>query len=213
MKKLWILLAFLGVSIAANAQDAKAGAVLDAMSAKYRNLKTFTADFTYGALTPSGKAGRARSGNIAVKGIKFKLNMAGQEIYNNGTEIYSFVKETNEVNVTEYDASADAQFSPANIYSIYKKGYKYTYKGEKLIGGKAHETVELVPLKPDSNLKKLQITLDKSTKTVKNWKLTDGSGKVTVFEVLKFKPNVALQDSYFSFNAAQHPGVEVVDLR
>ena len=48
--------------------------------------------------------GKSRSGKIAVKGVKFKLNMAGQEIFNNGSEIYSFVKETNEVNVTEYDA-------------------------------------------------------------------------------------------------------------
>jgi outer membrane lipoprotein carrier protein len=213
MKKLWILLGFIVVSLTSNAQDAKAGAILDAMSAKYKNLKTFTADFTYGALSPSGNVGRARAGKIAVKGVKFKLNMAGQEIYNNGTEIYSFVKETNEVNVTEYDASEDAQFSPANIYGIYKKGYRYTFKGEKTIAGKVYEIVELVPLKADSNLKNLQITLDKSTKTVKNWKLTDGSGKVTVFDVLKFTPNVALADTYFSFNAGKYPGVEVVDLR
>jgi outer membrane lipoprotein-sorting protein len=213
MKKLWILLALVVASINTNAQDAKAGAILDAMSAKYKNMKTFTANFTYGVLSSSGKTGRARAGNIAVKGVKFKLNMAGQEIYNNGTEIYSYVKETNEVNVTEFDASADSQFSPANIYGIYKKGYKYTYKGVKTVAGIATEVVELVPLKDNGNVKKLEISVDKSSKTITNWKLTDDSGKTTVFDIQKFTPNVSLSDSYFSFNSSKHPGVEVVDLR
>jgi outer membrane lipoprotein-sorting protein len=213
MNRLWILLALIAFSISTNAQDAKAAAILDGMSAKYKNLKTFTADFTYGAINSSGNAGKSRSGKIAVKGVKFKLNMAGQEIFNNGSEIYSFVKETNEVNVTEYDAGSDAQFSPANIYSIYKKGYTYTFKGEKSIAGRVYETIELIPLKIDGNLKKLEITLEKATKTIKNWKITDGSSKVTVFNITKFTPNVSLADTYFSFNTAKYPGVEVVDLR
>lgn len=214
MKKIQVLLAFLLlINLGANAQDAKAGAVLDAMSTKYKNMKTFTANFSYGAISASGKKGRVRTGSIAVKGVKFKLNMAGQEIYNNGSEIFSYVEETNEVNVTEYDASADSQFSPANIYSIYKKGYKYTHKGTANIGGVSCDLIELIPLKGNGNIQKVEIGVSKSTKEIKNWKLTDGSGKVTAFDIVKFSPNVALGDSYFSFNTAKHPGVEVVDLR
>jgi outer membrane lipoprotein carrier protein len=213
MKKLWILLALIIASINTQAQDAKAGAILDAMSAKYKSMKTFTANFTYGVMSSSGKTGRARAGNIAVKGVKFKLNMAGQEIYNNGSEIYSYVKETNEVNVTEFDASADSQFSPANIYGIYKKGYKYTYKGVKTVGGVTTEVVELVPLKATGNIKKIEISVDKSSKAIKSWKLTDDSGKTTIFDIQKFTPNVNLSDSYFSFISSKYPGVEIVDLR
>lgn len=214
MKKIQVLLVLLLlIGFGANAQDAKAGAVLDAMSSKYKNMKTFTASFSYGVISASGKKGRVRSGSIAVKGVKFKLNMAGQEIYNNGSEIYSYVEETNEVNVTEYDASADSQFSPANIYSIYKKGYKYTYKGTKTVGGASCDMVELIPLKGNGNIQKVEVAVSKTTKEIKSWKLTDGSGKTTAFDIVKFSPNVSLSDSFFSFNTAKHPGVEVVDLR
>ena len=214
MKKLIILLfiSFFAISASESiAQDAKAGAVLDAMSAKYKSLKGFKADFSYGVVS-NGKAGRVQKGSIAVKGVKFKLNMVGQEIYNNGSDIYAYVKETNEVNVTEYDASNDGEFSPANIYSIYKKGYKYTYKGAKNIGGVAHDVVELVPNKK-GNVEKIELTVDKASKTIKSWKLYSSPTKYTQFNVLTFTPNSGLADSYFTFNKASHPGVEVVDLR
>ena len=214
MKKLVIaFLSFFLISPLLKAQDAKAGAILDAMSANYKKMKTFQAKFTYAPVSAAGKLGVKRNGAIAVKGIKFKLNMVGQEIYNNGSEIYSYVKETNEVNITEFDASESSQFSPANIYNIYKNGYKYTFKGEKSIGGATHEVVELVPLKGDGNVKKLEITVNKSNRNIKNWKIWDSSGKQTVFDIVTFTPNVALADSFFAFNKSKFPGVEVVDLR
>ncbi len=211
---MWFVMAlFLFAVSGVQAQDAKAGAVLDAMSEKYKAMKSFTADFSYNEVSASGRSGRVRTGSIAVKGVKFKLNMVGQEIYNNGSEIYSFVKETNEVNVTTYDSSEDSQFSPANIYTIYKKGYQYKLVGEKSIAGKAHEVVELVPLKKGSNVSKLVLTVEKGSKTIKNWKITDSSGKSTVFNISKFGANAVLTDSFFSFNSSKHPGVEIVDLR
>ncbi|UBM57855.1 outer membrane lipoprotein carrier protein LolA [Marinilongibacter aquaticus] len=213
MRKICLLVVLcVSVVFGLEAQDAKAGAILDAMSANYKNMKSFTASFSYAPVSASGKMGRARSGSIAVKGVKFKLNMVGQEIYNDGSNIYSFVKETNEVNITEYDASEDSQFSPANIYSIYKNGYKYSYQGEKNIGGELCQVVELQPLN-GGNVKKIEIGVVKSSKNVKSWKLWDSSGKQTAFTITKFNGNAALSDAYFKFDTGKHPGVEVVDLR
>lgn len=212
-RNVFLLVGLFLLHLSSYAQDAKASAILDAMSAKYKAMKTFKADFAYTPVSSAGKLGRKRMGDIAVKGIKFKLNMVGQEIFNNGSEIYSFVKETNEVNVTEFDASADSQFSPANIYSIYKKGYKYTYKGEKNLGTTKCDVIELIPLKGNGNVKKLEIAVNKSNKEIKQWKLWDGNGSQTVFDIIQFTPNVPLSDSFFTFNTAKYPGVEVVDLR
>ncbi|MGR3811620.1 LolA family protein [Jiulongibacter sp. NS-SX5] len=213
MRKLAVLLTFMMLSsVAVLAQDAKAGAILDAMSTKYKNMKSFKADFTYAAVSPSGKMGRKRAGKIAVKGVKFKLDMVGQEIYNNGSEIYSFVKETNEVNITEYDSSEDSQFSPANVYTIYKNGYKYSYKGSTTISGKSYDVVQLVP-KESGNISQLELVVDKSSKEIKRWTIWDRKNAKTVFDITSFSPNTTLSDSFFSFNTAKYPGVEVVDLR
>lgn len=213
MKKTIGILFILFVSLTAfSQQDSKARAILDGMSAKYKAINSFSATFSYGAVSPSGKAGRKSSGSILAKGVKFYLSMAGQEIYNNGKEIYTFVKETNEVNITEYDSSEDSPFSPSNIYNIYKKGYNYKFVSETKIGGKTIQLIELIPQKAE-NVKKVLIGVNKASKQIENWKIWDNSGKSTVFTINTFKANVPATDATFSFNTSKHPGVEVIDLR
>jgi outer membrane lipoprotein carrier protein len=200
-------------TISVNAQDAKARGILDKMSAKYKAMSSFSANFAYGNMSASGKKGRMSTGSILAKGVKFKLNMAGQEIFNNGKELYTFVKETNEVNITTYDSSEESPFSPSNIYGIYKKGYNYKFVKEEKIVGKTVEVIELVPQKKGGNVSKIQIGVNKADKSIANWKIWDNSGKITVFEVSAFKPNVAASDASFLFNTGKYPGVEVIDLR
>lgn len=211
----YLLLTIIQVSLffGASAQDKKAEQILDAMSAKYKSLKTFNANFTYGVEGANAKLTNVFTGNVIVKGNKFKLKTAGQEIFNNGKELYTFVKETNEVNISEQNTNDENDFSPTKIYTIYKKGYKYAFKEEKKIGGQTYEVVELSPTTTKANVAKIQITVNKKDKSIKTWKVWDKSGKRTVFRIDKFIPNVAASDATFNFDKKKYPGVEVVDLR
>ena len=211
----YLLLTIIQVSLffGALAQDKKAEQILDAMSAKYKSLKTFNANFTYGVEGANAKLTNVFTGNVIVKGNKFKLKTAGQEIFNNGKELYTFVKETNEVNISELNTNDENDFSPTKIYTIYKKGYKYAFKEEKKIGSQTYEVVELSPTTTKANVAKIQITVNKRDKSIKTWKVWDKSGKRTVFRIDKFIPNVAASDATFNFDKKKYPGVEVVDLR
>lgn len=208
MKNTILTLVTFFITIGSFAQDKRAEAILDQMSKKYQNMKTFSASFTYGA---DGR--RATSGSIITSGTKFKLNMAGQEIMNNGKEIYTFMPDVNEVNITEFNAGEDNMFSPSNIYNIYKKGYKYTFKGESKSGSQILETIELIPTKKNDNVSKVEIKVNKQDKSIKSWKIWDGKNRATNFNITKFTPNVAAPASLFTFDTKKHPGVEVVDLR
>ena len=139
--------------------------------------------------------------------------MVGQEIYNNGKEVYTYVKETNEVNVTDYNPADEADFSPSKIYSIYKKGYKYLFKEELKQGAQVFEVVELSPTAKSGSVAKIQITVNKNDKSIKSWKIWDKKGKTTLFRVDKFVPNFQATDAMFTFDKTKYPGVEVVDLR
>lgn len=214
MKRI-IQVLFLGFAIISTsiAQDKKAEGILDAMSNKYKSLKTFNANFTYGVEGANNKLSNVYTGTVTVKGNKFKLKTAGQEVFNNGKEIYTFVKETNEVNISDFNPNDDSDFSPTKIYSIYKKGYKYQFKEEKKEGAQSYEIVELSPIAGKSNVSKIQITVNKSDKSIKTWKVWDKSGKKTVFRIDKFVPNAPATDAMFIFDKSKYPGVEVVDLR
>lgn len=194
-------------------QDKRAGAILDQMSKKYQGMQTFNASFTYGVEGKDKNLVRPTNGNVTVKGVKFKLDMAGQQIFNNGKVIYTYMKDVNEVNITDFNPNDESDFSPSKIYSIYKKGYNYIFKEEVKEGANYYEIVELSPINKSANISKLQIKVDKKDKSVKSWKIWDKSGKATVFKINKFTPNVPASDQLFTFDTKKFPGVEVVDLR
>ncbi|HEV7348475.1 outer membrane lipoprotein carrier protein LolA [Telluribacter sp.] len=189
--------------------DKKAAAILDAMSNKYKNMKSFKAAFTY---SPEG--GKAMKGDATVKGTKFRLTMAGQEIFNDGTTMATYIKETNEVNIQDFDPNEAGGLDPTKIYTAYKTGFKYNFLKEVKEGGQTYELVELTPTaNKNSQVSKVEIQVNKADKSIKSWKIFQKNGQRVTYKVDNFQPNVNVADSFFAFNAKQYPGVEVVDLR
>lgn len=211
MRKILVVIA-LGVSQLLYAQtDKRAAAILDAMSNKYKSMTTFKVAFTY---TSEGTGPKETlKGDATVKGTKFRLKMAGQEIFNDGKTMTTYIKESNEATVNNYDPKEVGDIDPTKVYTIYKKGYKYVFIEEVTESGRVYEVVELSPEKKESKVAKVQIKVDKKDKSVKSWKITQRNGQRVVFKVDKFTPNVSVEDKFFAFDASQYKGVEVIDLR
>ncbi len=215
MKKTLVLIANLLIisNLTMAQKDKKATAILDEMSKKYQTMKSFSAAFTYGIEGTNAKMTESYKGDVTIKGAKFRLKMAGQEVFANGKDMYSYVKETNECSVTEFNPNEMDALSPTKIYTIYKKGYKYVFLEEVKEGSQFYEVIELSPEDKTSKVAKVQIKIDKKDKSVKSWKVWDKNGKRTVFRVDKFSPNAPADDKIFTFDKKKYPGVEVVDLR
>ncbi len=190
--------------------DKRAAAILDAMGNKYKTMTSFRVAFTYG---DDVNAKDNMKGEATVKGTKFRLKMAGQEIFNDGKLMTTYIKETNEANVTNYDPKEIGDIDPTRIYTAYKKGYKYLFIEETTENGRSYEVVELSPEKKDSKVSKVQIKIDKKDKSVKSWKIVQRSGQRAVFKVDKLIPNVVVDEKFFAFDSAKYPNVEVIDLR
>ncbi|GLU55814.1 LolA family protein [Dyadobacter frigoris] len=188
--------------------DKKSTAILDAMSNKYQKIKSFKAIFTY---TPDG--GKSLKGDATVKGTKFRLKMAGQEIFNDGKLMATYIKETNEVNLQDFDPSAGGDLDPTRIYSAYKKGFKYAFLQERKEGAQTFDVVELTSTGKNSQVDKVQIQVNKADNSINSWKIFQKNGQKVTYKVEQFQPDVAVADNFFTFNAKQFPGVEVVDLR
>ncbi len=209
MKKIaWILGLAIMITLPALAQkDKRAQEILDAMSKQYKSLKSYQAAFTYASGKDSYK------GDLTVKNEKFRLLLGGQEIFTDGKTMSTYIKESNEVNVQDYDASATGELNPTQIYTIYKRGFNYKFLKEQKQGGRTLEVIELTPNRPKSAIATVQISVDKADKSVRNWLIVNKDGKRTSYTITKFTPNVNAPDSYFVFDKSKYPGVEVVDLR
>lgn len=208
----WILGLALVMTLPAEAQkDKRAKEILDAMSRKYQALKSYQASFTYASV--GGGAKDTYKGDLTVKNNKFRLLLGGQEVFTDGQTMSTYVKETNELNVQDYDAGSTSELNPTQIYSIYKRGFDYRFLKEQKQGGRTLEVIELTPNREKSPIRTIQISVDKADKSARSWQILNKDGKRTSYTITKFTPNVNLPDSYFVFDKAKYPGVEVVDLR
>ena len=197
------LVAFILLSLPVWAQSNKAISLIDGMQKKYKSMGSFSANFTY-----QTDGGSNMNGSITVKGTKFRLKTSGQEIFNNGKEVATYIKEINEVNISAFDP-ADGDLNPAKIYTFDKKGYKFTLVGES--GGVA--TVEMAPTSKAVQVKNVTLKINVADFTVKSWTIINKAGKKQSFSVTKLNPMANVDDAYFNFNKKSFPGVEVNDLR
>ena len=216
MRKVFSVLA-LAVCVAAQpamAQDAKAKSVLDALSAKVKNLKSFKADFAF-KLTggKNGSVTDSKKGALSVKGQKYHLEVAGQEIICDTKTIWTYNKEAKEVQVSTYNPS-EQSMSPAKLLTnFYDKDYSYKYIGEKKSQGKACEAIELTPKTASQKVAKIELLVDKATNMVAGGTYWEKNGNKYEYSISNFKPNTEVADTYFAWDTKAHPGVETVDLR
>lgn len=206
------LLGFL--SIQAHAQkDPKAKSVLDAMSQKYQSMNGYTAGFDY-TYSENGAAGDRQSGELAVKGEKYRLKLPEQEIFNDGKTVWTLIQTDSYKEVTINDVSQmEGELTPSNIYKMYQSGFNYKLLADKTYQGKAVNVVELTAQKADSPFKQLKLMVDKASKDLLGWEMSDGQGGVFTYSFKNVKPAPSLAADYFSFDPKKYPGIEVIDLR
>jgi outer membrane lipoprotein-sorting protein len=186
-------------------KDKRAQTILDAMSQKYKSLNSYKAAFSY-------TGAESYKGDLTVKNDRFRLAMGDQEVFSDGKTMSTYIKETNELNVQDQEKGA-SELNPTEIYNLYKRGFDYKFVKEQKQGGRTMEIIQLTPNKKKINVASVQLAIDKADKSIRNWLITDKNGKKSTYTITSFTPNVNVPDTYFVFDKAKHPGVEVVDLR
>lgn len=205
MKKILstILFVLLSVSLtyaAGNTSSDKARKVLDKAAAKINEKKGATASFTI-----KGDKIAQQSGTISIKGNKFQASTANAIIWYNGKTQWTYVKKSEEVNVSTPSAAAQASMNPYTFLNIYKKGYNMSLQ-QTSSGQQVHLTAQSTK----ASIKEMYVLVDNAS-NIKQVRMRQNSGWVTIsISGLKSK---TLPDSYFTFNSKDYPKAEVIDLR
>ncbi|MTI24086.1 LolA family protein, partial [Fulvivirga kasyanovii] len=192
--------------------DPQAKEVLDAMSAKYKKIPAYSADITSSLINEVDGINEEFGGKITVKGEMYKLEMDDQVVINNGTTVWTYLPDVNEVNIDTYNPDED-EISPSKIYDAYKKGYKYLFVGNETDNGTAVSVIDLVPNDKDAQFFKIRLFIAKKDHSLKSWTMFDKSGNKYKYTIKNFNGNISPKDSAFSFDATKYPGVEIIDLR
>lgn len=200
------------VAYSQSAKDPKAQEILKGVSAKYKAMKSLSASFKITSQDQKAKTTDTQSGNLLVKGDKYKLSLKGQEVISDGKTVWTYLKESNEVQVNDAGEKTDG-ISPTNIFTIYEKGFATKYAGDKKEGTKTLQQIELVPDDTKKGFFKIQLFIDKQDKVIKNAKIFNKNGTNMSYVIDQFKMNADAPDAVFTFDKSKYPGVEEVDLR
>ena len=148
MKRFYLSALVLVITVCSFAQssDPAAKAVLDGVSTKFKTFSTVQAGFTYKVENAAGKALSTKTGTILMKGTKYKVTFSGQQIFCNGTTIWNYDKAANEVTISKLDASS-GMITPQKLFTdFYNKDFRCVLNGEKKIGTKVIQEIEMTPL-------------------------------------------------------------------
>ncbi|MCC7050511.1 MAG: outer membrane lipoprotein carrier protein LolA [Bacteroidia bacterium] len=217
MKQLFSILFTLTITANIFAQDAnKAKAILDDLSKTTKTYKSIESSFSFNSEDKNKKAGEKQDGSLIVKGNKYKVEIAGQTIICDGKTIWTYLKESNEVQINNFDEKdSEDKITPSNIFTIYEKGFKYEFEKEETVKGIVYQKIKLFPTDPKKkNYHTAVLTIDKVKKQIASLKVLNKDGGSSTYIVKKFVPNAVINDNLFTFTKSSYPaGIEVIDLR
>jgi outer membrane lipoprotein carrier protein len=210
---LLILFTVFSFAQTAEQKDKKAEDILKGVSNKYKSFKSVKAAFKITVENPQNKSKDVQSGTICLKGNKYRLEVAGQDIVTDGKTRWTYVKDANEVQIDNQRTDENA-ITPTNLFTMYEKGWLFKFMGEQTEKGMIYQLVELIPVDPKKkNIFKVKLTINKNDKFITTAKLFDKNGGTQTIAVDKLSPNSCDADSLYSFNTNKYPGAEVIDLR
>lgn len=216
MRRIILMSAVLFVTIFASAQqDEKAKGILDKVSEKTRSYKTIFADFSFSMENKEMEINEKNEGSIKLKGQKYFVDLpdVGIQIFSDGTTLWNYMKDGNQVTISDIDEESSELMDPTSLFSIYEKGFESKFVSEKKVGGKAIYQIDLFPDNEEQEVSKITVSIDKETMMIHAATLYGIDGNLYGIKVRKLETDIDFPDTDFVFDASKFDDVEVIDFR
>ena len=216
MKKFaFALAALLFVTNLMAQQDPKAKEVLDKLSQTTKSYKSIQIEFSFTLENKKSNVNQTNEGEVVLKGKSYRLQMPvfSMEIFCDGITTWSYLTEAKECNISGVDEEDDGSLNPANIFTIYEKGFNYSYVGEENLTGKSVHVLDLFPVDKSKEFVKVRLYVDKVKYQIVKAQTFNKDGNTYILVLKSMKTNMEFKDDYFKFTKSKYPGVEINDMR
>jgi outer membrane lipoprotein carrier protein len=209
-----LIICFFMMTLSIQAQnDPAAKTILDGVSAKFKTYKGVQSSFTLQVEDGKGKVQGVKKGVVYMKEGKYKVNITGQEIFCDGKNVWTYDKAANEVTITKFDGG-QGTITPQKLFTnFYDNDFLYKLNGEKKVGSKTIQEIEMTPVDKSKPFHKVYVYVDKAAKSINSTKVLEKNGNKYTYTVSSMNGKAAVPDDMFVFDKKKYPGVEEVDLR
>ena len=211
MKKILLVLAMLSSGIIFAQSGKKAEQLLEDVVNKTASYKNMKVEISYTMVNNEMDINEKKSGVIFIAGDSYRIEMEGQIIISNGKTVWTYLPDSEEVLVSDVEDNDD-NISPTKILTTYNSDYKAKFDNDKKYKNADLKEINLRP-NDGKQFEKMSILVNQKSLSLENFSIYDKNGNVFTYHILKLSPNLELPENTFTFNPADYPDVEVVDMR
>lgn len=186
-------------------KDQQATNILNAVTTTTKSRKTIALNFTF--TVKNGDMKEVQKGDLKIKDNKYWYSIFGTTKISDGKSIAEVITEDKEVSISSANFNDPDEFSPQEMFTIYEKGYKYRYMGQKTDN---EVTLDLIDLYPDADntqpYRRITLFVNVATNEIKKIELFHKtSAKVFSVIVDKAVYDTEIEDSTFKCECERWP--------
>lgn len=203
MKKILLCIALIASAFAASAASDEASTLIADASARLSAAKSVTA--TCKITSASG----IENATLIMSGSKFFIKSPHAEIWYDGTTLWSYSRQTNEVTLSEPTPEEISQINPLAVI----EAFTASYTPSLLAPAAGKKNIKLSAKSPSQAISSAEISLNSSTLTPSAITLILSSGQKITIAISSLKFGGKLPESTFTYRISRHPSAVLVDLR
>lgn len=214
MKKITLTLisiSLLFIGLLSAQSDKKAEELVKEVVDKMASYNNFKAKLSYTMVNREMDIDEKKTGSIYVKGDSYRVEMEGQIIISDGTTIWTFLVDSQEVMVSNME-EGDESISPTKILTTYNEDYKASFDHDNKY---KNADLKMIILKPNDGkqFEKMSILVNEKNQSLESFSVYDKNGNVFTYHIINLENNLTFPEDTFIFDEAKHPDVDVIDMR
>lgn len=216
MKCFFLLLVLVSFSLAGQTSqeriyEEKGEKLMKEAADKLRSYNSIRINFTYEMLNEAQNIVEEMRGTLVSQGDKYRMEVGDNLFISDGKTTWSYIEEIEEVHVNHVE-NTDGGLSPTAILENFEKDFRAKFIRQENQKGKQLDLIDLVPRGPQPFFK-YRVALDANTRMIVYTTAYDRQGGTYTYRINEFQPNPRVNNNQFTFNVADYPGVDVIDLR
>ena len=188
--------------------------ILDQVAAKTEKYVGLKIDFTMYVENLHNAKRDSYKGNAVYKQGLYKMDIMGQVVYSDGKTNWTYLKDADEINVTNNSDNEAFMTNPQAILKDYKSKFKVNFISDKFEKNRALLEFDFYPKQIENKkYSKITIRIDKTKKQIFSVHYVGKDGVNYLVEIDKMLENPTITDAEVKFNKASYPDAELIDMR
>ena len=212
MKNILFLIALFIFNIVLAQNDSKAENLLNKVSEKIDNAKSYQIDFTYTLENTLEGINQDSKGTIIIENDNYLLNFMGINQICDSEYIYTIVEENEEVLISSVGNEDEQTIKPSQLLKFYRNGYLLLWDKIEISYEERIQFLKLIPIDSYSETSYLLLGINVSENNIS--KLIEiGKNKTkTILKVDSIIYNPEIKDNLFVFNKNEYKNYYIENL-